>query len=83
MDLIGFVSEYITVGSSNLISAGKINFTDQSWKVWGTSMSSISLFKNQILQILVDAFLLALDIVGLNILDSIIPRARQCHWKYR
>ena len=42
-------------------------------------MSSIPLFKNQILQILVDAFLLALDIVGLNILDSIIPRAQQCH----
>ena len=83
MDLIGFVSEYTTAGSSNLISAGKINFTDQSWKVWGTSMSSISLFKIEILQILVDAFLLALDIVGLNILDSIIPRAQQCHWKYR
>ena len=42
-------------------------------------MSSISLFKIEILQILVDAFLLALDIVGLNILDSITPRARQCH----
>ena len=83
MDLIGFVSEYTTAGSSNLISAGKINFTDQSWKVWGTSMSSISLFKIEILQILVDAFLLALDIVGLNILDSIIPRAQHCHWKYR
>ena len=42
-------------------------------------MSYAPLFRKQILQILVGAFLLALDIAGLNILGSTIPRAREYH----
>ena len=38
-------------------------------------MSSTPFFRKQILQILVGAFFLALDIVGLNILNSAISRA--------
>ena len=66
LDLIWFVSEYTTVGSSNLISLGKHVFADGSWKLRGTH-----LLRKKILQILVGAFLLALDNVDLNILDSV------------
>ena len=45
-------------------------------------MISILLFRMEILKILVNPFLLDLDIDGLNILDSIISRARENHWKY-
>ena len=45
-------------------------------------MISTLLFRMEILKILVDPFLLDLDIDGLNILDSIISRARENHWKY-
>ena len=40
-------------------------------------MSSTSLFRNEILQILVGHFLLALDIIGLNILGLIISGVRE------
>ena len=79
VNLIGFIIEYTTVGSSNLISVIKRAFTDGSWKIWSTSVSYTPLFRKQILQILVGAFLLALDIAGLNILGSTIPRAREYH----
>ena len=59
LDLIKFVSEYTTVGSSNLISIGKYAFTDGSWKIWGTLISSTGLFRKEALEILVCAFLLA------------------------
>lgn len=36
----------------------------------------------EILKILVDPFFLDLNIDSLNILDSIISRARENHWKY-
>ena len=42
-------------------------------------MSSTPLFRKEILQILVYAFLLDLDTFGLNILSSIISRAREYH----
>ena len=45
-------------------------------------MISTLLFRMEILKILVDPFLLDLDIDGLNILDSIISRSRENHWKY-
>ena len=66
LDLIWFVSEYTTVGSSNFISLGKHAFADGSWKLRGTH-----LLRKKIFQILVGAFLLALDNVDLNILDSV------------
>ena len=42
LDLIGFVSKYTTVGSSNFISIGKDAFPDRSWKIWGTVMRLLS-----------------------------------------
>ena len=33
LELIGFVSKYRTVESSNLISVGKDAFTDRPWKI--------------------------------------------------
>ena len=44
-------------------------------------MSSTPSFRMKILQILVVTFL-AIDIADMNILDSIISRARECHWKF-
>lgn len=82
LDLIGFVSEYRTVGSPNLILVGKNAFTNGSSKILCTLMNSTRLFRKDILQIVVGTFLLALDISGLNILNSIISRAREYHWKY-
>ena len=73
---------YTKEGPSNLVSAGKHAFTYGSWEIWGTLMSFTTfLFRKEISQIL-DAFILALDIVGLNILDSVIYRAKEYHWKY-
>ena len=40
LDMIGFVSEYAKVLSSNLISVGKHDLTNGSWKVWGKLISS-------------------------------------------
>ena len=42
-------------------------------------MSHTPLFKEEISELLASAFLLALDIVGLSILDSIISRVREYH----
>ena len=67
--MIGFASEYTTEGSSNLRSLGKRAFSHYSWKIWSTLMNSTPLFRKGTLQILAGVFLLALDIVGSNILD--------------
>ena len=56
LNLIGMVIEYTTKGSSNLILVGKHAFTDESWKIWITLMSSTCLFRKENLQILVAAF---------------------------
>ena len=82
LDLMDLISQYKTVGSPNLISVGKYGFTDEWSKIWGTLMSSTALFRKEILQILVGAFLLALDIFSLNILVSIISADREYYWKY-
>ena len=47
-----------------------------------TLMSFINFLKKEILQIFIDAFLLALDIGSLDILDSIISRATGYHWPF-
>lgn len=78
MDLTEFLCEYTTVGSSSLISVSGTS-TDRSWKICGTLMSHTPLFKEEISELLASAFLLALDIVGLSILDSIISRVREYH----
>ena len=70
------LSEYTAAGSSNLTLVGKNASTDRWWKKTGTLMSSTPFIY------LGGAFLLALAIVGLNVLDSIIFRAREYHWKY-
>ena len=48
----------------------------------GGALQLYFLFKNEMLQILLDSFPLTLDITGLNILDSIISKARECYGKY-
>ena len=55
---------------------------DGWWKEWVTLVSSTPSFRKEILPILVGAFSLSLDIVGLNIVDSVIHRAREYQWKY-
>ena len=56
LNLIGMVIEYTTVWSSNLMSVGKHAVTDESWKIWGTLMSSTCLFRKENLQIFVAVF---------------------------
>ena len=82
LDLVGFVSEYRTKRLPSLISAGKHAFTDTSWKIWSTLMSSIPSYRKRILQAFVAASLLALITVVLNILYLVISRARECHWNW-
>ena len=43
LDLIGFISEYTTIGSSNLISVGnrEHKFTDRLWKIWYTLINLV------------------------------------------
>ena len=43
LDLIGFISEYTTIGSSNLISVGnrEHTFTDRLWKIWYTLINLV------------------------------------------
>ena len=65
-----------------MISVGIVAFTDGLWKIQGTLVSSTPLFRKRFLQILVVAIHLALDVVGLNILDSIISTAREYYWIY-
>ena len=64
----------------------KLDINKQACFYWwivknmGILMSSTPLFRKEILQIL-GASPLALNIVGLNILDSVISRVNEHHWK--
>ena len=63
-------------------SVSKHAFTDESWKKYGTLMISTPLFRKVNFTLLIDAFVLALSIVGFNALDLIISRASAYHWKF-
>ena len=46
----------------------------------GQLMSSIALFRKEVLQIFVGAFLLAFHVGGWNILDSVMYRTIEFNW---